>query len=260
VVRRALRPVALMVVLALGACSESAAPATQLSLLLTSDLSIPDQLDELRVRVVGPDGTEQSASGRLRVAGDLPRRLVLRYTHGELAPLEVTAEGWLGGEAVVTRRARFAFVLNERRAAELALLARCIDVRCGQGTCTEDGCVDVALGPAAADDASAELDAPDPADAAASDNSDAAASGSADNLDDAGAGDAGLDGGATDGGRPEDAGARDAGPADGGRLPPGDGGWVLPDGCVPTQACVTACSEASPRRRAEVCQCLLDCQ
>jgi hypothetical protein len=214
---------ALALALALCACSDSAAPATEISLVLTSDLSIPDQLDELRVHVLGPDGSEQSATGLLRAAGDLPRRVVLRHTQGELAPLEVTAEGLLGGSPVITRRARFAFVLHERRMAELALLARCVDVSCSEGTCSEDGCVDVAFEPGAgADlDASAEVDAPDRSDAAATEPDAAEA-------DDAGPLDAGLDGGASDGGRPLDGGARDAGRADASRLQTGDGGWLSP--------------------------------
>jgi hypothetical protein len=191
--------------LALLACSEEARPRTELVVVVDSDLTVPDQLDEVVIAAQGPGSTSHEASAAL---GDgeprLPRYLTFDHQKGPLGPIAVTVSGKRRGQTVLTREADVSFVAGRTLVLPLHLAQRCVDVSCERGeSCAENGCEQSAIDESSLDEWSGdkpilmsdpELDAGGP-------EPDAAAS------TDAGR-DAGRDGGG-DAGR--DAGA-DAGP------------------------------------------------
>ena len=135
---------------ALLACIASAASCasdpTQIMVVVRSDLSVPEELDEVRINVFGL-GDQPTVNADLR-AEDLPRTLAIVRTGGPLGPVVVEARGYQSGGLVVTRRARVSFVRNEARMLILLLEGSCVGVDCGDDelTCTGGSCqlIDVA--------------------------------------------------------------------------------------------------------------------
>lgn len=190
------RRLATLFTLALAGC----AGPTELVVVVDSDMTIPSELDEVRLTVTGPAGTPASASQRLGGAGNpaLPLTVAVRPSGDALGPITLVAEGLRGGTVEVTRSARTSLVRGESRMIVLMLLRTCRGVDCDPGrTCTGDTCEEDRIAPE---------DLPiwtgDPrADAGRPPGMDGGAS-------DGGA----RDGGGDDGGGPGDAGGRDAGP------------------------------------------------
>lgn len=118
-------------------CSQG--PLTQILVVTDTDLAVPEELERVRFDVSGPRGNVQSASADL--ASARPARLALVHREGPLGPFTIEATGELGTGIVVRRSARVAFIPGEVRVLRLALLERCVDVRCGEDeTCGEQGC------------------------------------------------------------------------------------------------------------------------
>ena len=123
------------------ACRSDEAARTEILLVVDSDLRVPDQLDRIDVRVEGPDGSKQNAYAELDTAtNSLPRSVALVHEGGALGPLHATVHGVIGGRPVLTREARLSFVEGQTLVLPMHLVARCIGVECGAGTCTERGC------------------------------------------------------------------------------------------------------------------------
>ncbi|HEY8428488.1 MAG TPA: hypothetical protein VIL20_08950 [Sandaracinaceae bacterium] len=136
----------LALALLLSACSDR----TQLIVVVDSDLVVPDELEEIRVTVVGPSGMSAEAAQALGQEGGpaLPLTLGVRPAGEALGPIEVTVEGRLGGEAVVSRVATTSLVRGEVRMLYMFLSRDCRGIECGHGrTCTESGCTSTAIDP-----------------------------------------------------------------------------------------------------------------
>lgn len=117
--------------------------ATQLVVVVDTDLSIPNELDEVRVGVTRPDGTTETEMLTLASRSALPLTLAVIAEGDALGPIDVTAEGRLDGAVVVTRAARATLVRGESRVLVMHLLRSCVGRACVPAalTCTEAGCV-----------------------------------------------------------------------------------------------------------------------
>jgi hypothetical protein len=213
---------ALSLACALLGCGADEVAHTQIMVVVDSDLTVPDELDELTIDVTGPGGIGQQAVADLRAEG-LPRSLALQRKKGPLAPLEVRVLGRAGGLDVVERRAALAFVEGRTLVLPMHLLRACVANSCGDLTCTESGCSELNVDPNSLVDWSgdeprltAPVDAGEPIEDAGVDAASEPMEAGADAQVDAG--DAGRDASASDAGRDasSDGGAdagRDAGDA-----------------------------------------------
>jgi hypothetical protein len=155
---------------ALGGCT---GPRTEVLVVVDTDLRVPEELDEVRIDLLGPGGEPRRAQGSVETAADLPKTLgIVDATNREMRSVHVTVTGLRRGANVVQRRAEFVFVPTETRILRIDLLRACVGVSCPAGqTCGEEGCrgVEVAAAeltpyaPAAVD----RIDASIPADAGA---------------------------------------------------------------------------------------------
>jgi len=132
-------------VAALG-CASSDVERTEILLVVDSDLAVPDELDELAMHIEGPGGVVQDAVAKLAEA-PLPRSLGLVRKQGALSPLNIQVTGRVAGRAIVQRTATLAFVEGRTLVLPLHLVRSCVSRACGEQTCSERGCVDVALDP-----------------------------------------------------------------------------------------------------------------
>jgi hypothetical protein len=139
--------------LALLACSEEARPRTELVVVVDTDLTVPDQLDEIVIAAQGPGSISHEAIAALgEDEPRLPRYLTFDHQKGALGPVAVTVSGKLRGETVLIREADVSFVAGRTLVLPLHLARRCVDVSCERSeSCTESGCA-----PSAIDEASLE--------------------------------------------------------------------------------------------------------
>lgn len=121
----------------LGACAQDSEPATQLILVVDSDL---ERLDAVDFRVEAPNATAKTASAAPRASGD-PIYLTLLREQGPLGPLTISATAKRGVLTMVTRTHVVSFVAGESLVVPLHLVRSCLGRSCGSGqTCTERGC------------------------------------------------------------------------------------------------------------------------
>lgn len=126
--------------LATAACVED---ATQVVLVVSSDLEAPDEIDRVIVEGTLPDG--QAFDSEAMLVGDdareLPRVLTLLRRNGPLGPISLRVVGRRGDADVVERRAQVSFLPGHTRMLPLDLLRDCRGVECPSGeTCSERGC------------------------------------------------------------------------------------------------------------------------
>jgi len=137
--RAVVQLIALGGVLASAACAPA---ATQLIVVVDTDLRIPSAIDEVRLTVRDPSGEDREQTQDLSSAADLPLTLSLIAEREALGPVMVHAAGYLDGELVVERDATASLARGESRVLVVHLVASCVDVDCGSTslTCTESGC------------------------------------------------------------------------------------------------------------------------
>lgn len=129
------------------ACEEEARSRTELIVVVDSDLSVPEELDELQISTQGPGRTQHAANAALGTGQPgLPRYLALAHEGGQLGPITITVAGLAGGSVVLTRQAELSFVAGRSLVLPLHLARQCVDVACERGeSCTEHGCQRIAL-------------------------------------------------------------------------------------------------------------------
>lgn len=122
-------------------------PASQLVVVVDTDMAIPAEMDEVRLDVARPDGTTatliEEVSGRMV----LPLSAAVIADGDQLGPIDVTASAYLDGDLVLARGATVTLVRHETRVLSLFLLSNCRGVTCAPGTtCGEGGtCRDVEI-------------------------------------------------------------------------------------------------------------------
>lgn len=126
----------------LGACADDPRTLTQIVVVVSTDLRMPDELDNVSISVAGalnmpPAQTSPSSA-------QMPLTLGLVHGTGPLGPLTVTVQGSLSGSAVVERSAEVAFKAGKTLELQLSLQRACEEVSglCASGqTCSEGECV-----------------------------------------------------------------------------------------------------------------------
>ena len=138
------RTAAMLFALLAGGCSGS---RTEILIEVTTDLPIPDDVDEIVVSAEAPDGRVQRATALLVRNGPLPRTLGMVHESGDLGPYTVTVTGELGGTEVVRREGRLTFVRGQTRVWRVELAAECVGAACAGGeTCAPGGCRSIDVG------------------------------------------------------------------------------------------------------------------
>jgi hypothetical protein len=122
----------------LFACSKT--PTTELMVVVESDLSIPAELDTIRIDVLGPQGETRMSTGTLSSATNLPATVGLEYRSGALGPLSVQVLGQRQGTTVVQRQADVDFVRGEVRILRMRLDRACVGMTCPGQTCAAGVC------------------------------------------------------------------------------------------------------------------------
>jgi len=131
--------IALVTLCAAGGCGPS---ATEILVVVDSDLDVGTEIDRLTIEITDPGGATRMSEARLG-AGEppLPRSLGMVHEGGPLGEFEVLVRGRLGNDDVVTRTARVSFVPGEIRVLRMFLLRRCLAEMCGRDmTCGDSGC------------------------------------------------------------------------------------------------------------------------
>lgn len=120
---------------------------TEILVVVDSNLSVPGELDTVRVEVVGEGAT---ASGDLTGSRglELPRTVGIVQSGGKLGPLEIRAVGLSGGGVVVESRAITFFRGGKTLVLPLFLSRACVGVTCGgDQTCEGGRCVSATVDP-----------------------------------------------------------------------------------------------------------------
>ncbi len=136
---------AIAVAVAVG-CTED---RTEILVVVDSDLAVPSQLDEVNVRVTGPDSDTKSAVARLGPGEEpLPRTVGLVHEDGPLGPVQILVTGGQGGAPTVERRAILSFVEGRTLLLRMELLASCQGMTCGPDmTCVDGSCRSAEIDP-----------------------------------------------------------------------------------------------------------------
>jgi hypothetical protein len=127
---------------ALACVAGSCSPVhTEVLIVIDSDMLVPEELDEVRVDLIGPSGETRRSEGSIVSRGDLPRTLGIVDATGGARMVRVTVTGMRRHANVLQRRAAFSFAPNETRILRLDLLRSCVGVSCGSDeTCGDNGC------------------------------------------------------------------------------------------------------------------------
>jgi hypothetical protein len=139
---RAATGAALLAVGALLGCGDSS-PQTGIVVEITTDLSVPGEIDELLLRITSGTGATlyQQAFPLVAQQHTLPVRVGVQPSGGTTTPFRIEAIGRLGPDAVVSRSATLTFVSGRVVLLRLPLLATCLHVICAQAaeTCGDHG-------------------------------------------------------------------------------------------------------------------------
>lgn len=138
----------LVALLAVDACSVD--QATEIMLVVDSDLPVPDRIDEIRLAITtassSNEGSYRLAPTPVIGTEQLPLSLGLVPSGRKDGLFRVVAEGRKAGAPVVSQSASSAFLPNQKRILTLRLDRLCAAVPCPPGqTCradaTRDACV-----------------------------------------------------------------------------------------------------------------------
>jgi hypothetical protein len=144
--------------LALGACSKSN-DSTELAVTVWSDLSVPLEMDALRIQVTGeqpmPDQLYRLSADQRPGTYQIPVQLVLAPTSSNGLSIRVTATGSFQGADIVSQEAVLSFIPGQARELVLNLAQSCENVSCAahpgytceNGACTRPVVVDTAALP-----------------------------------------------------------------------------------------------------------------
>lgn len=139
------RGVALVGVVLLLSCGHE--PITEVIVIVDTDLSVPSELDSIRITVTHDDGASGEALADLAASAPRPAILGLVSRAGE-GVLDVVAVGEHGGREIVRRTARVAFVRGHVVALRMDLWMRCVSRACEAAeTCGDSGCRSIEILP-----------------------------------------------------------------------------------------------------------------
>jgi hypothetical protein len=126
-------------VLALGLVACVSGP-TELVVTTDTDLAIPDDIDTMRVEVVGAEGELQISSARLGPGEQPPpRTVIVRSETGYLGPYRIRARGLLDETTVVERVVDVELEAESSLVLAIDLSSSCVGVTCDTGETCEAG-------------------------------------------------------------------------------------------------------------------------
>jgi hypothetical protein len=123
---------------ALCACSADEVAPTQIVVTVSSDFTVPDELDSVAIKVDHNSASSMAATADLSDK-PLPRSIGLVYQGGPTGPITVIVTGSLKGKVVVERKVATSFVLHTTSLISVSLDRACAQVSCGTGTTCIDG-------------------------------------------------------------------------------------------------------------------------
>jgi hypothetical protein len=74
---------------------------TELLIVVDTNMTVPGEIDDIQIDVIGPNGTLRRATGSIDTADDLPQTLGLVHTSGPLGTVQVTVTGSVDNTRVV---------------------------------------------------------------------------------------------------------------------------------------------------------------
>lgn len=133
-------PLAMLGLITLGACHSDDAPDGRTALILEvdSDMSVPAQIDELRLHITTTHGYVDRTTP-LGESRTLPTQLALLASEDPAAAFSVELTGWARGELIVLRTLNVQFVPHQIRMIPIRLVAACRGVSCIAGLSCVDG-------------------------------------------------------------------------------------------------------------------------
>ncbi len=150
---KAVRCLSILAFALLAACSSDAGSATQIVVTVTSDLTIPAEMDRVTLSV-GGNATAPEATADLTMK-DLPRSVGFVHDHGNLGPFVIKASGYLGTKLVVEKQVSTYFLKGKTIELSLKLERACKGMFCAEGLTCETG----TCGPISPDDPGADAGA-----------------------------------------------------------------------------------------------------
>lgn len=106
-------------------CAACSGELTELLVVVDSELSVPSELDGVRVTASGAEA--MSATGSITRDEPLPRSVGVVHRGGMLGPVEITVTGTQGGDDVAQARVTTSFVQGKTLVLPVFLSRRCAD-------------------------------------------------------------------------------------------------------------------------------------
>ncbi len=127
-------------------CAGCAPAATQLVVVVDTDITFPTVIDEITVEVTGPSAMRHVERTAL-VGTSLPLTVGVSPSGAELGPIDVVAIARHEGSEVARRTHRTSLVRGETRMLIMHLSRDCLAAaRCGVSqTCSERGCAEIEI-------------------------------------------------------------------------------------------------------------------
>lgn len=137
-----------VLVLSLLSVMGCAATTTEIVVISETNLSVPEELDAIRIVATDADGLVQEVRADLGAGAPRPVSVGLVSETAPRLALEVVAIGELRGVEVLRRTARVMFIEGRVVVLRLDLFAHCVEARCGaELTCAEGGCRSIDVAP-----------------------------------------------------------------------------------------------------------------
>ncbi len=133
-------------------CSSNQGSSTEIVVFVQSDLSVPTELDSVRVDISGASAsswlsfplTASNESGKTT----LPIQVSLVPANSNDLEFDVKATGFLGSSAMVSQETSSSCTVGQRRVLTLYLGRSCLNPTCGSGlTCSSASCIPVKVSP-----------------------------------------------------------------------------------------------------------------
>lgn len=129
------------VVFVISLAAACGTPATEIIVVVDTDLDVPSELSMIVVEVTSPSGEMSTATAMLEGDANIPATVGLVHEDGAIGPFQVRARGQDQGGDVIERQASAFFLPEKTLTLAMHLLRSCLGQSCPDTeTCTDDGC------------------------------------------------------------------------------------------------------------------------
>ena len=137
-----------LLALLLGSGGCSATDATQIVLVVDTDLSVPEEVETVQLEITGPGGMSETERVDLSAGAPRPVTLGLRPAADVLGPIRIVASARKGGAAIIVRTITTSFIQDRSLLLQILLTGDCQGVSCAaEQSCAAGTCVPIALAP-----------------------------------------------------------------------------------------------------------------